>query len=123
MASLMSPISELSLINNPNIVKVVTDQESFSLYFSRSPIPYKRNDASSPQYYRHIGIYAYKKEFLLRYTSLRPSELEKAESLEQLRALENGFSVKVMETDSGSEGIDTQEQLEVARKKIKDMEL
>ena len=67
VASLMSPISELSLINNPNIVKVVTDQESFSLYFSRSPIPYKRNDASSPQYYRHIGIYAYKKELLMAF--------------------------------------------------------
>ena len=114
VASLMSPISELSLINNPNIVKVVTDQESFSLYFSRSPIPYKRNDASSPQYYRHIGIYAYKKELLMAFTKWEKSTLENIEMLEQLRLLENGIRIKMVATHHQAVAIDVPEDLDRA---------
>ncbi|MBI0398413.1 3-deoxy-manno-octulosonate cytidylyltransferase [Cyclobacterium marinum] len=114
VASLMSPISEPSLINNPNIVKVVTDQESFSLYFSRSPIPYKRNDASSPQYYRHIGIYAYKKELLMAFTKWEKSTLENIEMLEQLRLLENGIRIKMVATHHQAVAIDVPEDLDRA---------
>ena len=114
VASLMSPIKETSHIINPNIVKVVTDKNNFSLYFSRSPIPFQRNEASSPEYLRHIGIYAYKKELLMAFTKWEKSLLENVEMLEQLRLLENGIRIKMVPTDHQSVAIDVPEDLERA---------
>jgi len=114
VASLMSPIKETSHIINPNIVKVVTDKNNFSLYFSRSPIPFQRNEASSPEYFRHIGIYAYKKELLMAFTKWEKSLLENVEMLEQLRLLENGIRIKMVPTDHQSVAIDVPEDLERA---------
>jgi 3-deoxy-manno-octulosonate cytidylyltransferase (CMP-KDO synthetase) len=114
VASLMSPIKDPSLVNNPNIVKVVTDQESFSLYFSRSPIPFKRNESSTPEYFRHIGIYAYKKDLLMAFTQWEKSFLENIEMLEQLRLLENGIRIKMVSTLHQAVAIDVPEDLERA---------
>ncbi|WP_162418738.1 3-deoxy-manno-octulosonate cytidylyltransferase [Cyclobacterium roseum] len=114
VASLMTPISGDALIQNPNIVKVVTDSDNFSLYFSRSPIPFQRNDNSQPNYFRHIGIYAYKKSLLMKFTGWEKSALEKAEMLEQLRLLENGYQVKMVETSHQAVAIDVPEDLERA---------
>ena len=114
VASLMSPIKDPSLVFNPNIVKVVTDQENFSLYFSRSPIPFKRNESSTPEYFRHIGIYAYKKELLMAFTQWEKSFLENIEMLEQLRLLENGIRIKMVSTLHQAVAIDVPEDLERA---------
>ena len=112
MATLKTKISQKRDIENSNCVKVVTDKEGFALYFSRSPIPFCRDGCNfSGMYYQHIGIYAYRKKFLLRIPSLPPSDLEKAEKLEQLRILENGYKIKVIETDYQSYGVDTREDL------------
>ena len=106
-----------SILFNPNSPKVVIDKNHNALYFSRSPIPYKRGAnekdwASQHPYYKHVGIYAYTAEALAQITSLSPSSLEIAESLEQLRWLENGFRIKVGFTDVETVGIDTPEDLE-----------
>jgi 3-deoxy-manno-octulosonate cytidylyltransferase (CMP-KDO synthetase) len=102
---------------NPNSPKVVIDKNNNALYFSRSPIPYKRGAdenewANQHSYFKHVGIYAYTAEALAQITSLEPSTLEIAESLEQLRWLENGFRIKVGFTDVETFGIDTPEDLE-----------
>lgn len=97
--------------DNPNSVKVITDQDGYAIYFSRSKIPYKRENTDL-KYYKHIGIYAYRRDFLLKFASLKSTPLEKAESLEQLRALENGYKIKVIESDKQFIGVDTQEDLE-----------
>lgn len=114
VASLMTPISGDDLIQNPNIVKVVTDVQNFSLYFSRSPIPYQRNEDSHPNYFKHIGIYAYKKSLLMKFTGWEKSALERVEMLEQLRLLENGYKVKMVETSHQAVAIDVPEDLERA---------
>lgn len=106
---------------NPNIVKVVFDNEGFALYFSRSPIPFNREKyisgrSSADFRYKHIGIYGYRNEILEKFVKLPQSTLEKIESLEQLRALENGIKIKVAITEYDSFGIDTPEDLEVAEK-------
>ena len=108
-------ISDPSEINNPNAVKVVLNQMAEALYFSRSAIPFDRTH-SSPVYYRHIGIYAYRVHFLKKYSELIPSPLEQAESLEQLRALWHGFRIAVHITpESPPAGVDTPEDLERVR--------
>lgn len=84
--------------NNPAAVKVVTDLNGYALYFSRSLMPYPRNKPDGYKVYKHVGIYAYRRNFLLKYAALQPTPLEKAESLEQLRALENGYKIKVLES-------------------------
>lgn len=125
IATLVKPIavSETdSLLFNPNSPKVVLDKNNCALYFSRSPIPYRRGAeekdwASLHTYYKHIGIYAYRTQVLAEITSLEPSILEMAESLEQLRWLENGYKIKVGFTDVETVGIDTPEDLE----KVKDL--
>lgn len=104
-------------IDNPNIVKVVTDNYSNAIYFSRSRIPYNRENFVN--YYKHVGIYCYKKDFLLRYINMNPTILEEAESLEQLRILENGYKIKVLEINHPLIGVDTIEDLEVVRKILK----
>jgi 3-deoxy-manno-octulosonate cytidylyltransferase (CMP-KDO synthetase) len=108
-------ISDRSEINNPNAVKVVLNQMGEALYFSRSAIPFDRAH-SSPVYYRHIGIYAYRVHFLKKYSQLAPSPLEQAESLEQLRALWHGFRIAVhIASESPPAGVDTPEDLERVR--------
>jgi 3-deoxy-manno-octulosonate cytidylyltransferase (CMP-KDO synthetase) len=104
-------------IDNPNNVKVITDNYNNAIYFSRSRIPYNRGEFVN--YYKHIGIYCYKKDFLLKYTNMNPTILEEAESLEQLRILENGYKIKVIETNHSLIGVDTIEDLEVVRNILK----
>lgn len=98
-------------INDPNVVKVVTDKDGNALYFSRASIPYVRDNRSG-RFYKHIGLYVYRREFLLQYTSMEPTPLEMAESLEQLRVLENGYRIRAVETELDSIGVDTPEDLE-----------
>jgi len=100
--------------SNPNVVKVVTDRKGNAVYFSRSPIPYTRdeNELRSTPRYKHIGLYVYQKDFLLNYSSLPVGPLETAERLEQLRAIENGYAIRVVETEYESLGVDTPEDLE-----------
>jgi 3-deoxy-manno-octulosonate cytidylyltransferase (CMP-KDO synthetase) len=106
MGTLKTRIREKEDISNPDIVKVVTDFRDFALYFSRSPIPFVRSGGSDTVFFRHIGLYVYRKDFLLKFTGLPKSPLEKAESLEQLRALEHGYHIKVKETDYYPVGVD-----------------
>lgn len=110
MATLMTKMQEEEY-NNPNAVKVVTDRNGYALYFSRSLIPYPRKAGDDFAVYKHVGIYAYRRDFLLQFASLSPTPLEKAESLEQLRALEHGFKIKVLKTDYQFIGVDTPEDL------------
>ncbi len=104
VASLMKRITDDSMIQNPNIVKVVTGLNGNALYFSRSPIPYTR--VENAVYFEHIGVYAYRKEALLHFTKLPASPLEETEMLEQLRYLENGISIKMIETNESAVKID-----------------
>lgn len=120
MATLMTPI-EKGEENNPNTVKVVADLAGYALYFSRSLLPYPRADQQVPVY-KHIGIYAYRREFLLAYAAMKPTPLETAESLEQLRALENGYKIKVLKTDFRFVGVDTAEDLEKVNEIYRKME-
>ena len=110
MATVMTKMDEEEK-NNPNNVKVVTDKRGYALYFSRSLVPYPRV-ATGVATYKHIGIYAYKRDFLLNYAKMEPTILEQTESLEQLRVLENGYKIKVIETDCKFVGVDTAEDLE-----------
>ena len=109
MATVKTLMEDEAEIANPNNVKVVTDKQGYALYFSRSVLPYPRN-AGCPVY-KHIGIYAYKRSFLLNYAKMESTPLERSESLEQLRALENGYRIKVVETKAKFVGVDTAEDL------------
>lgn len=115
VASVMQKLGMDEDINNPNFVKVVCDKNNNALYFSRSPIPYKRNLHSSLPIYKHVGVYAFKKNTLLEFTKWPMGVLEQTEMLEQLRYLENGVSIKMVETSTSSIGIDTPEDLEKAK--------
>ncbi|MFQ5455386.1 MAG: 3-deoxy-manno-octulosonate cytidylyltransferase [Nitrospirota bacterium] len=118
MGTIKRKIVKREDIYNHNIVKVVTDKQGYALYFSRSPIPFMRDinsyDLSQQKYYQHIGIYGYKRDFILKFNSLPLSFLEEAEKLEQLRALENGYKIKVIETKGESLRIDVPEDLIIA---------
>lgn len=114
ISTLIRKIRDKEEINNPNIVKAVIDISQNALYFSRSPIPYSRHPEFA-RFYAHIGLYIYRRESLLRMTELSQSPLEKAESLEQLRALQNGMRIKTVEVDYKPIGIDTLEDLEAFR--------
>lgn len=116
LGSLMFQITDKEEINNPNNVKVITDQQGFALYFSRSVIPFPREENAGVRYMKHIGIYAFRKQALLDFYSLPMLSLEASEKLEQLRYLEYGKRIKMVETTHGSIGIDTTEDLEKARK-------
>ncbi|MGX7666432.1 3-deoxy-manno-octulosonate cytidylyltransferase [Flavobacterium pedocola] len=116
LASLMFEIKEKSEVENPNNVKVIVDQQGFALYFSRSVIPYPREENVGVRYMKHIGIYAFRKEALMDFYRLPMLSLEASEKLEQLRYLEYGKRIRMVETDHGSIGIDTLEDLEKARK-------
>lgn len=106
-------------IQNPNVVKVTCDANGKALYFSRSAIPYRRNPEASIVYYKHIGIYGYRKQTLLNITKLPLSSLESAENLEQLRWLENGYPITVVETDIENIAIDTPDDLARVEKYLK----
>jgi 3-deoxy-manno-octulosonate cytidylyltransferase (CMP-KDO synthetase) len=110
-----SPICDEAVWRDPNAVKVVTDLRGRALYFSRSPLPFWR-DSGFGGAFLHIGIYCFRREFLLRYASLEPTPLERAEKLEQLRMIEHGWSIGVVETDHGSIGVDTEADLETVRR-------
>ena len=116
VASLMREIKSEEDINNPNHVKVVVDQNNLALYFSRSVIPYPREKNVGVRYFQHIGIYAFRKQALLDFYSLPMQSLEASEKLEQLRYLEFGKRIKMVETQHVSIGIDTSEDLERAKK-------
>ena len=111
MGTLKQRISSKEELENPNVVKVITDLDDRAIYFSRYCLPYNRNGNDECNFYKHIGAYAYKKDFLDRYSKMEQTPLEKAESLEQLRVIENGYTIKVLETDVITIGVDTPEQL------------
>ena len=126
MSSAMSKIDDVNDLQNSNVVKVTVDNQNNALYFSRSLIPFPRDhkellisnkELEKFPVYRHIGIYGYRKEFLSDYIKMNQSYLEKVEKLEQLRALENGFKIKMIEAKHSLSGIDTQEDYEEALKK------
>jgi 3-deoxy-manno-octulosonate cytidylyltransferase (CMP-KDO synthetase) len=126
MASLMTRLSRPEDLHNPHVVKVVTDRDGFALYFSRAPIPFVRpqttdhrpqtttpitNHQSPITVFKHLGIYGYQRDFLLNFSSLEQTPLEQAEQLEQLRALEHGYRIKLLETPHDTIGVDTPEDL------------
>ena len=120
MATLKKRIEDPREIADPMVVKVVTNFRGDAIYFSRCPVPHRRDarpeDGPPPAHYKHVGLYVYRREFLLGYSALPVGPLEQAERLEQLRALENGYAIRVTETNYESLGVDTPEDLErVAR--------
>jgi 3-deoxy-manno-octulosonate cytidylyltransferase (CMP-KDO synthetase) len=110
MITAANPLNDDASFFDPNVVKVTLDINNHALYFSRAPIPYQRTKIENLKLFRHKGIYGYKLSFLKEFVSWPPSPLEQAESLEQLRALENGARIKVIITDDNSIGLDTPEQ-------------
>lgn len=117
MSTLKYKLTDMAEIENPNAVKIVTDKNDFAIYFSRSVIPYPRN-LNMDNYYKHVGIYGYKRDFVMEYAKMASTPLELSESLEQLRVLENGYKIKVLETPYKIIGVDTQEELERVREYI-----
>jgi 3-deoxy-manno-octulosonate cytidylyltransferase (CMP-KDO synthetase) len=109
MATLKVRIESADDIVDPNVVKVVTDVHNNAIYFSRAPIPHMRESGGRAAYFKHIGLYVYRRDFLLAYSALTVGPLEQSEKLEQLRALENGYKIRVTETDYDSLGVDTPE--------------
>lgn len=116
IASLMCKMKDVADIKNPNNVKVVVDKNNDALYFSRSIIPFQRNISHHVSYFKHIGIYAFKKELLMAFASWKKTPLEETEMLEQLRYLENGYKIKMIETSETPVSIDTAEDLIFAEK-------
>ena len=126
MASAMSKIENTKDLQDPNVVKVIVDTQNNAIYFSRAPIPFPRDhqeiirsneELKKHNFFRHIGIYGYRKDFLAKYIEMDQTNLEKLEKLEQLRVIENGFKIKMIEVASSLIGIDTQEDYEEALKK------
>jgi 3-deoxy-manno-octulosonate cytidylyltransferase (CMP-KDO synthetase) len=115
MATLATPIVSEQEWRSPNVVKVVCDQGGNALYFSRSPIPFARNGGVPREALRHIGVYGYRRDFLMRFAALKPGVLEQIEKLEQLRALERGFGIRVVPSVAPSFEVDTAEDLARAR--------
>jgi 3-deoxy-manno-octulosonate cytidylyltransferase (CMP-KDO synthetase) len=118
IGTLVKKIENSEEITDPNVVKAVFDREGLALYFSRAPIPShaRHSEIHTPCYYKHIGIYSYRRDTLLSLAAMQPTELEKTEKLEQLRALENGIRIKVKETFFETYGVDTPEDLERVEK-------
>lgn len=116
MSTLYRRITDPAELSNPNIVKLVIDRAGFAMYFSRAPIPHTRDPRGGwPPLFRHVGVYAYRRTALMVLASLEPTPLERAESLEQLRALEHGIRIKAIETSYDSIGVDTPDDLERVR--------
>jgi 3-deoxy-manno-octulosonate cytidylyltransferase (CMP-KDO synthetase) len=120
MSTVRRRIIDVEDYTNPHVVKVVVDRDGNALYFSRAPIPFTRgsDDERFRTAYKHIGLYVYRRPFLLAFARLQPTPLETAESLEQLRALEHGFRIRTVETQHDSIGVDTPEDLERARRLV-----
>ena len=118
IGTLVKRIEDTEEINDTNVVKAVFDREGFALYFSRAPIPShaRHSEIRTPCYYKHVGMYSYRRDTLLSLAAMQPTELEKTEKLEQLRALENGIRIKVKETFVETYGVDTPEDLERVEK-------
>lgn len=122
VSTLARRITNVEEMKSPSVVKVVFDYNNFALYFSRSPIPFVRDAKSnlekiqSAEIYKHIGLYVYRRDALLKFTNLKPTDLEQIEKLEQLRFLENGMRVKIVYTEYDSLSVDTPKDLEIARK-------
>jgi 3-deoxy-manno-octulosonate cytidylyltransferase (CMP-KDO synthetase) len=121
MGTARTPIIERDEWLNPNVVKVVTDRRGFALYFSRAPIPYFRDDGIPAGNgtgkilgYRHVGIYVYRRDFLLKFAAMRPTALEQSEKLEQLRALSNGYRIRVADVEEPAVEVDTPHDLQKA---------
>jgi 3-deoxy-manno-octulosonate cytidylyltransferase (CMP-KDO synthetase) len=115
-------IPDQESVDNPNVVKVVCDARGRALYFSRWPLPYVRGETPSAAfgcYWQHIGLYVYRRDFLLEYACMAPTPLEQLESLEQLRALENGYPIAVVDTEYVSVGVDTREDLKRVEELLK----
>jgi 3-deoxy-manno-octulosonate cytidylyltransferase (CMP-KDO synthetase) len=129
MGTLKTPLTSLEEFRNPNVVKVITDRQGFALYFSRAPIPYPRDFADQLDTRwrelataKHVGLYVYRRDFLLRFPTLAPTPLEEQEKLEQLRALEHGYRICVAETAHAMQGVDTPEDLERVRRLLAERE-
>lgn len=118
MGTLKQKITKTEDLNNPNVVKVVTDLQSNALYFSRYCIPYER-EKKIKDHYKHIGVYGYKKWFLSSFNQMKRTDLELSESLEQLRVIENGYKIRVKETSHQTVGVDTPEQIKDVEEEIK----
>lgn len=119
MATLKKKIDSCDEIDDPNIVKVITDANNDALYFSRSRLPFDGRSDEKVPYFRHVGIYGYTKEFLKKYVSLQTSEHEKIEKLEQLRVLDNGYKIRVVETEFENIGVDTVADIKKAEKALR----
>lgn len=118
MVTLKKRITSQNDIENPNIAKIITDVNNNAIFFSRSVIPYNRDNLENVKYYKHIGVYGYKKEFLMKFSELPRSSLECAEELEQLRALENGYPIRVVETQYQSIGVDLPEHIAIVEREM-----
>jgi len=120
MSTLVTPIIRSDELDDPACVKAVVDQRGYALYFSRAQVPYCRavQAIAEQVVFKHIGLYAYRREFLFRYTALPPTPLQTAESLEQLKVLENGYRIRCVRTDRDSIGVDTEKDLERVRELI-----
>ncbi len=118
MGSLKKKIEVKEELDNPNVVKVICDKNDYAIYFSRYCLPYERDNYKA-EHYKHIGAYGYKTWFLKLYSNMDKTELEKSESLEQLRVLENGYKICVKETKFQTIGVDTPEQIELVEKELK----
>lgn len=116
MATLKKQICDENSINNPNIAKILTDVNDNAIYFSRCSIPFNRDKNEGVKYYKHIGVYGYTKDFLSKFVLLPQSSLEIAEQLEQLRAIENGYKIKVIETEYDSIGVDLPEHIQTVER-------
>jgi 3-deoxy-manno-octulosonate cytidylyltransferase (CMP-KDO synthetase) len=115
MTTLRQQLDDPADLQNPNVIKLVVDRDGYALYFSRAPIPYVRTGQTPARAWRHVGLYVYRRHCLLRLAGLPPTELERSEALEQLRALEHGIRIKAVETEYDSIGVDTSEDLERVR--------
>ncbi|MEN3941255.1 3-deoxy-manno-octulosonate cytidylyltransferase [Prosthecobacter sp. SYSU 5D2] len=118
MITAAAPIHDETQVTDPNVVKVVFDVKGDSLYFSRSPLPFVRNPSPGVRHYRHLGIYGFQRSFLFQFVAWPPSRLEQTESLEQLRAVENGVPLRIVLTDDLSPGVDTPEQAAAIEKQL-----
>lgn len=122
VATLAKRIESVEDLRAPSVVKVVFDYNNFAMYFSRSPIPFVRDAKTNSEkiqiaeIYKHIGLYVFRREYLLKFTKLQPTDLEKTEKLEQLRMLENGFKIKIVTTDFDTLSVDTPDDLDIARR-------
>jgi 3-deoxy-manno-octulosonate cytidylyltransferase (CMP-KDO synthetase) len=118
VSTLRRRIDDPADLDNPAVVKVVVDREGYALYFTRAAVPFVRPEAASPTAWRHLGLYAYRRTFLLAFAALAQTPLERAEGLEQLRALEHGHRIRTVETSADTIGVDTPEDLERVRREI-----